>query len=93
MNPLDNQLDRLFRAAAPLAMNPVPPYGLETRVLAAWREAGTPGLWNMGVLVRGLLFALLIMGLSLWPALSQKSTPEADYLQLADSSLQVDTNP
>jgi hypothetical protein len=92
MNSIDDQLDRLFRAARPAGAgaNPAPPYGLETRVLAAWRGAEPFSLWNMGLLVRGLLLASVIMALSLWPALSRTSSPDSDYLQLADSSLPLD---
>ena len=92
MNPLDDQLDRLLRAARGTENSAVfaPPFGLETRVLAAWRGAGPGGLWNTGLLVRGLLLASAIMALCLWPALTEKSTPDSEVLQLADSTLQVD---
>ncbi len=94
MNALDDQLDRLLRAAARAigeggSISEVP-FGLETRVIAAWREAGTAAFWTTGLLVRGLAFSSLIMLLCLWPAVSQKSTPDAEVLQLADSSLPVD---
>ena len=95
MNPLEDQIERLLRAAG---MAPVPdaaspaPFGLETRVLAAWREGRVPGFWSTPLLLRGLVLATIIMGLCLWPAVTQtqKSTPEADTLQLADSTLQID---
>jgi hypothetical protein len=96
MNPLDDQLDGLLHAAGQAARQTgtlsVAPFGLETRVLAAWREARSAGLWNNGLLVRGLLLAGAIMALCLWPALtlSEKTTPDTEYLQLADSTLQVD---
>ena len=49
MNPLDHRLDRLLRSAAlsarpasaELTANPEPPFGFETRVLAAIRASGT----------------------------------------------------
>ncbi len=52
MNPLDDQLNRLFRAAAKTPSPPVsrPAFGLEARVMAAWRDGqsvGT-GFWDMG---------------------------------------------
>jgi hypothetical protein len=91
MNPLDDQLHRLFRAAAPLGAQPArAPFGLETRVMAAWRGAGTATVWDTAVLVRGLLFASLIMFVSLWPALDQKNNFDSDSLQFADSSVQTD---
>jgi hypothetical protein len=90
MNPLDQQLDRLFRAAAqPGTVEPAP-FGLETRAVAAWR-ASTPGtVWSTGILVRGLVLASLIMGVSLWTALEQKSNSDSEYLQLTDSTAQTD---
>jgi hypothetical protein len=92
MNPLDDQLDRLLRAAtgAPDAVTAslTPPFGLEARVLAAWRGAAAGGIWNTALLVRGLALASVIMVLCLWPALHQTSTPEADEVQLADATVQ-----
>lgn len=90
MNPLDDQLGRLFRAARSAPATASPPFGLETRVVAAWRAAG-PGLsWDGGVLTRGLILAGFVMGISLCTVLAQKSNPDADYLQLADSTVQAD---
>jgi hypothetical protein len=95
MNPLDEQLDRLFRAARPVrAGGPMtPPFGLETRVLAAWREGERFDLWNPALLRRGLLLASLLMALSLWPALEKMADPGSDSLQLADSTLQLGNSP
>ena len=95
MNPIDDQLDRLFRAGgAQRALFPEP-YGLETRVLAAWREARYSGGWSPALLVRGLLAACAIMLLSFWPLLKTTtvSSPASDYLQLADSTLQTGNSP
>ncbi len=95
MNSLENQIERLLRAAG-LAPAPeisaVAPFGLEARVLAAWRESRAPGFWSTPLLLRGLTLAGIIMVLCLWPAMTQtqKSTPETDTLQLADSTLQID---
>jgi hypothetical protein len=95
MSPHEDQIDRLLRAAglAPAAEVPAAvPFGLETRVLAAWRESRSPGFWSTPLLLRGLTLASIIMALCLWPAVTQaqKSTPETDTLQLADSTLQMD---
>jgi len=95
MNPIDDQLDRLFRAAANVPPGVVPevPFGLETRALAAWREGRTVAgsLWDIPILVRGLIVASVIMAVSFWPALSSTSTatssPFADFLQLSDSTV------
>jgi hypothetical protein len=91
MNPIDDQLNRLLRAAQRAPVPEVaPPFGLEARVLAAWREAGsdTPGFWDGALLVRGLICAAAIMTICLVPALTAISTsaaPFADTEQLNDS--------
>jgi hypothetical protein len=100
MNPIDDQLNRLFRAAKQAEPEPVsaPAYGLETRVMAAWRARhSTPSsFWETSLLVRGLMLAGLIMAVSFWPALSSTQTtsnPFADYLQLTDSTIPSDESP
>ncbi|HEV3271483.1 MAG TPA: hypothetical protein VGZ93_04815 [Candidatus Methylacidiphilales bacterium] len=103
MNPLDDQLDRLFRAAArAIAGRPepvaAPSYGLDTRVMAAWRAAQStePGFWDMALLVRGLIVAGLIMAVSFWPLFKSTETPAnpfAEYLQLTDSTIPSDDAP
>jgi hypothetical protein len=76
----------------------VAPYGLETRVMAAWRSASSTGtgFWDMALLVRGLILASLIMAVSFWPAFTSSystSNPFADYLQLTDSTFSTDDAP
>ena len=97
MNKIDNQLARLFRGAIHPKMDAVaPPFGMEARVMAAWRETSqTPvGFWDMGLLLRGLIVASALMVLSLWPALqSQSGNPASDSQDLADSTVQVDGTP
>jgi hypothetical protein len=106
MNPIDDQLNRLFRAAAQgrTAAVDAPPYGLEARVMAAWRAGQTTeaaveaGFWDMTLLVRGLILASLIMTVSLWPALNSATmtgttNPFAEYLQLTDSTIPSDDAP
>ena len=92
MNPLDERLNRLFRAAALADTAPMakPPFGLETRVLAAWRTAQVAPMWETGILVRGLLLAGMIMVISVWPALQQKNNFDSESLQFADSTVQAD---
>jgi len=100
MNPLDDQLNRLFHAASQVKGEPLagPAFGLETRALAAWRSARSveTGFWDVATLMRGLILASVIMGISLLPALrsveSSDSTtdPFADYLQLTDSTVSSD---
>jgi hypothetical protein len=95
MNRIDEHLNRLFRAAdrkaAPDAV--APPYGLETRAMAAWREGRTaePGFWTTAILVRGLILALVIMGVSFWPVLTTTSDSSQDYV--ADTTVLTDEVP
>ena len=108
MNPIDDQLDRLFRAARQVRPEPVcaPAYGLETRALAAWRAASLveTGFWDMALLVRGLVLASVIMAVSFLPALrsidssdssdtTSTTNPFAEYLQLTDSTIPSDDAP
>ncbi len=100
MNPLDDQINRLFRAAAKADSEPVfaPPFGLETRMLAAWRGAALAetGFWDPGLLVRGLILASVIMVISFVPAWKSTQTspnPFAEYLQLTDSTVPTDETP
>ena len=104
MNPLDDQLARLFRAAGQVRPGavPEPAYGLETRVLAAWRGAKSsdPGIWDMALLVRGLIAASVIMVISIVPALNSTTAtsdtaanPYSDFVQLADSTASSDDAP
>ena len=99
MNPLDDQLNRLFRAAQHAPSPEVaPPFGLETRVLAAWREgAKAPvAFWDSAVLTRGLILAGIIMAVSILPALNSRSvtTPSiADEVTSADSGVDADAYP
>ena len=77
---------------------PAPPYGLETRVLAAWRAAQSSkaAFWDMTLLVRGLILASVIMAVSFWPALNSADSttnPFAEFLQLTDSTVPSDDAP
>jgi hypothetical protein len=96
MNRIDDQLNRLFQAAkkADTAIL-APPYGWDTRILAAWRgvRPADAGLWDMALLVRGLVVAIILMGFSFWPVLNKTTDPYSDYLQLADSTLSSDETP
>jgi len=100
MNPLDDQLNRLFRAAqnAPAPEIAPPPFGLETRVLAAWREArqAPAAFWDTAVLTRGLILAGVIAAVSFLPALSTHTASTstiADEVQVADSGVDADAYP
>ena len=91
MNHLDEQLDRLFRAAQSVWPNipPEAPYGLDTRVAAQCRQARAGDFWNPAWLLQALGAAVLIMLLSFWPVFSHQADPESDSLQLADTTVQL----
>jgi hypothetical protein len=94
MKPLEPSLDRLFRAAAavPASALATPAFGLEARVLAAWRSShGT--VPDMGVLGRGLALAGLLMAVSIWPAVERHPNSDSENLQFADSTVQADLSP
>jgi hypothetical protein len=101
MNPIDDQLNRLFRAAqnVPSPEFAPPPFGLETRVLAAWRGAGKApvAFWDSAVLTRGLILAGIIMAVSILPALNSSTVSTAsivgDEVSSADSSVDADAYP
>jgi len=100
MNPIDDQLQRLFRSAAQARPDAAAesPFGLETRALAAWRAGRSTesSFWDMALLVRGLVVASLIMAVSFLPLLNNsqsKSDPFADFLQLTDSTVSPDEAP
>ena len=100
MNPIDDQLNRLFRAAQNVPSPEVapPPFGLETRVLAAWRGAGKApvAFWDSAVLTRGLILAGIIMAVSFLPALNSRSVTTSsitDEVTSADSGVDADAYP
>ncbi len=98
MNPLDDQLQRLFRAAGEIQSGaaPSPAFGLEARVMASWREARAAkgsSFWDVTLLVRGLILASVIMLVSFWPVLHTTTNPFAEFLQLTDSTISSDESP
>ena len=100
MNPIDDQLNRLFRAAQNAPVPGIAPaFGLETRVLAAWRGAGKApvAFWDSAVLTRGLILAGVIMAVSILPALNSSTVSTAsvvgDEVSSADSSVDADAYP
>ena len=100
MNPIDDQLNRLFRAAAqaPGTQASAVPFGLETRALAAWRASRSreSSIWDMALLVRGLIVASVIMAFSFLPVLKSSDTttnPFAEFVQLTDTTVASDETP
>jgi hypothetical protein len=95
MKPLNPPLDRLFRAASAVESTvPAPVFGLEARVLRAWRSSrGGALIWDTGVLVRGLALAGIMMAISIWPAVNQRANFDSETLQFADSTVQTDLTP
>ncbi len=97
MNPIDDQLNRLFRAAAQGEVVPdvAPPFGMDARVMAAWRAGRTTpaGFWDTALLMRGLVLAGIIMAVSFLPALSTTTSPFSEFLQLTDSTVSTDETP
>jgi len=99
MNPIDDQLNRLFRAAQNAPVPGIAPaFGLETRVLAAWRDASTApaSFWDMAVLTRGMILAGVIMAACFLPALTTSSSNSsifAEVVQSSDASVDSDAYP
>lgn len=93
MNSIDEQLERLLRAADRHPVSPIAPRGLETEILAAWRAAATANLWSTPILLRGLFVAGLLMALSFLPLFHKNSNPLSDYQRLTDSTLPVSNPP
>ena len=90
------QFDALMRAAAAARsgdFDATPAYGLETRVLAAWRGSRSAPILETGVLLRGLIVAGLLMLVSIVPAIEQTANSDSENLQVADTTVQTDFMP
>jgi hypothetical protein len=98
MKPNDQTLQRLLNAAAKAAPEAVgaPPLGLETRVLANWRAAGTDddSVSLFAFFRRAVLGASLVLVLSAAWSLSQSGgTPTGDEAAALDYDIQMSLNP
>lgn len=100
MNPIDRQLNRLFKAASQ-APNPGPEaasFALETRVMADWRaslraESGDVFVaWFGRAAIGACLLALLSLALNYHELTNGESGVSAE-LAIADSSMQKGLNP
>jgi hypothetical protein len=96
MNEFDSCLERLFRAASRVrpALPAEAPYGLETRLLNAWRGGLKPeGLMPLlPVVQRAFLCACAILVITAALALHslrQAPPPPANELVTVDSSIQL----
>ena len=98
MKPTDQTLRRLLQAAAKAAPEAVdaPPLGLETRVLANWREGGAEdeSVSLFAFFRRAVLGAGLVLVLSAAWSLSQiGSNATGDEAARLDYNIQMSLNP
>lgn len=100
MNPIDRQLNRLFKAAsqAPKPEAEAAPFGLETRVMADWRASLQPesGDFFVALFRRAAMGACMLAVVSLawnYHNLTNGEKSISDELAIADSSLQRGLNP
>ena len=90
MNPLDQSLGRLFRAAARAPQSPIgpPTFGWESRLIAGWHSLAAEddyALWA-SLFRRAITFAGLVLALSAtWNYLENKSA--ADTVTLANYAM------
>lgn len=96
MNPIDDQLDRLFKAAAQTrkAGLEAAPFVIETRVIAGWR-AGLAAEGRDLLLAwfrRATVCACVLMLLSLAWNYRQATTGPSDDLAQADSAMRMALN-
>jgi hypothetical protein len=98
MKPNDGMLQRLLKAAAKAAPEAVdaPPLGLETRVLANWRAAGTEdeSVSLFAFFRRAVLGASLVLVLSAaWSLTQSGGNTSGDEAALLDYDIQMSLNP
>jgi hypothetical protein len=98
MKPTDHFLQRLLSAAAKAPSQPsaVPPFGLETRVLAQWRAAAPDDavVSLIAFFRRAMLGASLVLLLSAaWSFTHQSTGPAGDEAALLDYEIRMSLNP
>ena len=98
MNPTDQSLQRLLRAAANSPPKPAdaPPLGLETRVLAIWRASWTDddSVSLFAVFRHAAVCAALVLVLSAAWSLSQSGAgPAGDEAARLDYNIQTSLAP
>jgi hypothetical protein len=98
MKPTDQSLQRLLNAAAQAAPESaaVPPLGLETRVLANWRAAGTDddSVSLFAFFRRAMLGAGLVLALSAaWSLTQSGGYATGEEAAALDYDIQMSLNP
>ena len=97
MKKSDDAMQRLFRAAALTSkeMSAAPPIAVENRVMARWRDAGIEDEFDLlaSLLRRAVVFASLIMVLSLGWGWIQSKSENASETALATYALNIQLPP
>lgn len=100
MKPIDNQLNRLFKAAAqaPKAASEPPSFALETRVMGAWKSSwrGESGdvfvAWFRRAAVGACVLAMASLAWN-FHNFTNGDRGIGEELAIADSSMQTGLNP
>ncbi len=97
MNKSNDPLQRLFRAAALASKETqaAPPIAVENRVMTRWRNAGNEDEFDLlaALLRRGVVFASLIMVLSMGWGWMQSKSENASETALATYALNIQLPP
>jgi hypothetical protein len=97
MKKSHDPLQRLFRAAAlaPKEIPAAPPVALENRVMARWRNAGIEDDFDLlaTLLRRAVVFASLIMVLSMGWGWMQSRSANASETTLANYAMNIQLSP
>jgi hypothetical protein len=97
MKPNDQTLQRLLKAAAKASPEAAatPPLGLETRILAQWRLAGTEddSVSLFAFFRRAMVGASLVLILSAAWSLTRPSSASGDEAALLDYDIRMSLNP
>jgi len=97
MNKSSDPLQRLFRAAALASKETqaAPPIAMENRVMAQWRNAGIEDEFDLlaSLLRRAVVFASLIMVLSMGWGWMQSQSENASETALATYALNMQLPP
>ena len=94
MNPIDQKLNRLLRAAAQAPPRPLPsevPFATETRVLTQWRAGRSEGdgLGAVRLFRRGFAVACALAVVIGLVSLTQRPDPETDFWTLSNATVNL----